>query len=124
MLKCSQCESMPSYRYTVTVQSPSGTPGADGQVDLTLDANWTTEGTIKVNFASKSGREFINAQKVTANQSHTLETPSTGFSRTIQPSWRLRYTDGDSVTHKYQITSVVDVDEMRKIVRIECTEVK
>jgi hypothetical protein len=123
VLKCSQCESIPSYRHTLTVQSPTGAAGADGHPDLTLDASWTTQGTIKANFVSKSGREFVSGQKVQADQGHTIETPSTAFSRGILPKWRLTWTRNGS-TVKGEILSAVDINEERRVVQIQVMEQK
>src|SRR5687768_5420357 len=90
MLKQSQCGCEGAKRYyTLTVQSPAGTAGADGHVDLTSSSNWTTQVTIKANFFSKGGREFVSGQKVQADVSHLLDTASTNFSRAIEPEWRL-----------------------------------
>lgn len=118
MLKCSQCESEKRW-YTLTVQSPAGTAGADGQIDYTNDVNWTTQGTIKANFVSKAGREFVSAKQVQADQGSLLETPSTGFSRGIQPSWRLVFG-----SRKFEISSVWDMNEERRVVQIEVKEAK
>jgi hypothetical protein len=123
VLKCSQCESMPSYKWTLTVQSPAGTAGGDGHIDYTSDANWTTAGTIKANFTSNAGREFISAKQVQADQGFTIECPSSAFSRGIQPSWRLTWIE-DGSTHKGEILSVVDVNRERKKVQIEVKEHK
>jgi SPP1 family predicted phage head-tail adaptor len=118
MLKCSQCENEKRW-WTLAVQSPAGTAGDDGQVDLTSDDNWTTEGSIKAYFVSKGGREFVQAKQVQADQTHTLETISTNFSRGILPSWRLVFG-----SRKFEILSAVDVNEERRMVQIEAKERK
>jgi head-tail adaptor len=118
MLKCSQCENEKRW-WTLTVQSPAGTAGDDGQVDLTSDDNWTTEGSIKAYFVSKGGREFISGQQVGADVSHVLETTSTNFTRSIEPSWRLVFG-----TRVLQITSAFDINEERRMVQIHTMEKK
>lgn len=113
MLKQSQCECSGEKRYySLTVQSP-----ASGEVDLTDDANWTTQGTIKAAFVSKGGSEHIQANQVEGVRSHTLETASTNFARTILPRWRLVY--GSRII---QITAAYDVNEERRMVHIQGTE--
>ena len=123
MLRQSQCGGCDGgepvrYRHTLTVQSPNeATLDAGGHVDPTSSSNWTTEGTIKANFLSKGGREFIHGEKVGAEVSHVLETPSNNFSRGILPSWRLTF---DSRT--FQIIAAYDKDEMRQKVIIHVKE--
>lgn len=121
MLKHSQCECDPSkiknYRYTLTVHSPGGTADAGGHVDLTDDDNWTTEGTIKANFVTKGGREYINGERVNAEVSHLLETPSNNFSRSIETSWRLTFQG-----RKFGILAAYDKDEMRQEVHLQVKE--
>lgn len=114
-----RCEGMerPRYKYTVTVQTPAGTTGADGHIDLTDSSNWTTSGTIKANFTSKGGREFVNGERVQADVTHVIETPSTSFSRGILPKMRMTY---DSRT--FQIEAAYDVDEMHQVVRCHLKE--
>lgn len=114
---CDSCNGEAKRWWTLTVQSPAGTPGADGQVDLTDSTNWTTEGSIRANFVSKGGREFVQANQVQADNSTTIETRSTNFTRSILPKWRLLF--GSRVI---EITSAYDVDEARKTVRIHGTE--
>lgn len=116
MLKCSQCENEKRW-YTLTVQSPNGTPDGYGQVNLNSNSNWTTEGTIKVNFISKGGREFFRGAKIQADVTDILETPSTNFSRSILPSWRLLF--GSRV---FQIIAAFDVNEERHTVQIQTKE--
>jgi head-tail adaptor len=122
MLKQSQCECGGDANkrwWSLTVQSPAGTAGADGHVDLKSSANWTTEGTIKANFVTKGGREFISGQKVAADVSHVLETVSTNFTRAIEPEWRLVFG-----TRIFQITAAFDMNEAREIVQIHVMEQK
>lgn len=107
------------YKYTVAVQSPGGTAGAGGHVDLSDDSNWTAQGTIKANIISKGGREFISGKKVAADVSHVFETPFTNFAATIDPKWRLVF---DS--RKFEIIAAYDENEMRKKVIIHTREAK
>jgi SPP1 family predicted phage head-tail adaptor len=119
MLKCSDCTQKPRYRYTLTLQSITGTAGADGQIDSTNDSNWTTTGTIQANFMSKGGREFVQAQRVQADVNLVAETPSNNFSRSITPAMRIIFE-----SRVLQITAAYDVDEMRETVRIHLMEAK
>lgn len=123
MLKQSQCECSGGEKrkrlHTLTVQSPAGTAGADGHVDLTTASNWTTQGTIRASFTTKGGREFISGQKVAADVTHLLETVSTNFSRSIEPEWRLVFG-----TRIFQITAAYDVNEERRMVQIHAMEQK
>jgi head-tail adaptor len=115
MLKESQCECGGDANkrwWSLTVQSP-----AAGQVDLTDDANWTTQGTIKAAFTSKGGSEYMQANQVEGVRSHVLETASTNFTRGILPNWRLVF--GSRII---QITAAYDVDEGRMKVNIHGTE--
>jgi SPP1 family predicted phage head-tail adaptor len=122
MLKESSCgcDSQSSGRYyTLTVQSPAGTAGADGHIDYTSDANWTDEGTIRAKFTSRAGREFVSAKQVRADQGSMLETVSTNFTRGILPKWRLKLD-----TRRFEILAAYDVNEERRIVQIEVKETK
>lgn len=116
---CGGGTSLAAVMHTLTVQSPSGTAGDDGHFDPTDSDNWTTEGTIRGSFTSRGGREFIKGQKVSADVSHVIEVPSTSFSRSIQPEWRVRF---DSRT--FQVVAAYDVNEARQTVRIEVREAK
>jgi SPP1 family predicted phage head-tail adaptor len=122
MLRQSQCDcgnGEAKRWHTLTVQSPAGTAGSDGHIDYTDDANWTTEGKIKAYFVSRSGREFVQARQVQADHTQTVETISSNFSRGILPSWRLVFG-----SRKFEIASVVDLNEMRQTVQIEVKEHK
>jgi head-tail adaptor len=119
MLKCSDCQQKPRYRYTLTLQSITGTADSYGQIDLTDDDNWTNLGTILANFMSKGGREFTQAQRVQADVSMLAETPSNNFSRSITPAMRIIYK-----SRVLQITAAYDVDEQRETVRIHLMEAK
>lgn len=118
-----RCEKKPrpKYRHTLTVQTPdpNATPGDGGIVDLTNDDNWADAGTIKGNFISRGGRESRVFDQVEAEISDIVETPSTGFSRTIHP--KMRILDSDSV--KYNISAAYDVDRVRRVVRIHLVKV-
>lgn len=112
------CPAAKSYRYTLTVQTPGGTAGDDGHVDLTSDANWDTAGTIKGNFLTRGGRESRIFDQVQGEVTGIIETPSNNFTRSIHPESRLVFE-----TRKLNVQAVIDVDERRQIVHIHYTEV-
>lgn len=105
------------YRWTVAVQTPSGTPDAAGQVDTTVDANWSALGNIRVNFITKGSREWHLHDQTQAEVTHIIETPSTALSRSVGPTDRIVF---DS--RKFNVTGAYDVDEARRVVRFEVTE--
>ena len=105
------------FRWTVAVQSPSGTPDAHGHVDLTDAANWTALGNIRVNFITQGAREKFTYDQTHAEVTHMLETRSTTLSRSIQPDDRVIF-DGRT----FNVTGVYDVNEERQVVHIMLTE--
>jgi head-tail adaptor len=103
--------------HTLTLERPANTVDLAGHVNLADDQEWISEGNIRVRFVTKGGSERAVFGQVEATVSHVMETPSTHRSRQIKPYWRLR--DG---SRKFNIVAVYDVDEERKVVRIEVIE--
>lgn len=112
-----ECYAQKSYRYTLTVKSLNNTSAV--HVDPKDSSNWTTQGTIKANFTTKAGREFFNADQVQADQTHMIETPWNNFSATIVPEWRLELN-----SRIFQVVSVADKNEERRVVQITVKEQK
>lgn len=106
------------YRWTVAVQTPSGTQDAAGQIDKTDDSNWSSLGNIRVNFITKGSREWHLHDQTQAEVTQVLETPSTALSRSIAPTDRIVF---DS--RKFNVTGAYDVNEERREVRLEVKEV-
>jgi len=106
------------YRWTMTVQSPSGTADEFGHTDLTDDANWTTAGNIKANFITKGTKEGRVFDQVQAEVTHIIETRSTSLSRSIHPEDRIVF-DG----RKFNVTGSYDLNEERQVVQVLLTEV-
>ena len=117
-MKC-ECDqkTQVKYKYTLTVHAISGTVGDDGWIDTSDSDNWPATGTIKANFLSKGGREYINGQKVQAEVSHVAKTPSTSFSRSISPANHITF---DSRT--FEIVAAYDMDEVQKEVWLHLKE--
>lgn len=119
-MKCgNNCGEHVRYPYKLTVQKPSATLDSAGHIDLTDDDNWTTAYVIRGRFLSSGGREFQQAKQTFAELTHVIETPSTPGTRTIQARWRVLWG-----TRTFEIKAAYDVDEARRIVRLETTEEK
>ena len=116
-MTCGDCDARPRYPKWLTIEKPSATKDAAGHVDLSVDSNWSQIHKIKGRFITKGGREGRIFDQVHADVTHVIETRSTAFSRTLIPKWRLKM-DG----RKFNIAAAYDVDEARKIVRIEAIE--
>lgn len=113
-----KCKTPKRFRYRVVVEKPSGSADAHGHVDLTAATSWLRAGSIRARFATKGGREWRAVDQIEAVTTHIIETPATTFSRTIEPTWRLKF-DGRT----FGITAAYNVNEERRgVVRIEATE--
>lgn len=93
MKPCNNCQEMPPrFIQTITVERPRTTAVDDsGQIDLNDDANWITVGQIKANIITKGGSESYLFKQVHAETDMIVKSPSTEISRSIVPSWRLRF---------------------------------
>lgn len=117
----SNCQAAPgTYNKLVTIEKPKST-GYDsdyGTYDLTSSANWEQHARAYAKVETRGGREFFQASKVHADLSHLWETPSTGKVRAATPKMRLIWNN-----RVFQILSVQDKDEDRRVVEISTKEV-
>lgn len=111
------CEVPPRYTHTLIIEEPSGTADAAGQIDLTVDTNWSQVGRMRARFLTRGGREGYAFRQVQSNVSHIIECVSTSLTRSITTKMRLRMG-----SRKFNITECYDVDEGRKTVRIGAEE--
>src|SRR5690606_39673685 len=106
------------YRWSMTVQSPSGTADEFGHTDLTDDANWITAGNIKANFITKGTKEGRVFDQVQAEVTHIIETRSTSLSRSIHPVDRIVFGE-----RKFNVNGSYDTDQERQAEQVMLTEV-
>lgn len=111
------CEVPPRYTHTLLIEEPSGTADAAGQIDLTLDTNWSQVGRVRARFITRGGREGFAFRQVQASTTHIIECVSTSLTRSITPKMRLRMG-----ARKFNIVEAYDVDEGRKTVRVVAEE--
>jgi len=94
------------YNKKVTIKSLTGqTADAHGQVNQTVEANWSTYATAFCKVQTKGGREFWKVQQVNADVSHVWRTQWSATMQNVTPDMRLIF---EGLT--YEILSVVDVD--------------
>lgn len=121
-MTCDDCKTMPGrMTHTLTVEMPGTTQDAAGQLNLGVDASWVTVGRIRAKFVSTNGTESFSLSPTQAEgeNSYVIEATATAISRSIQPTWRLRYG-----TRKLEVTSAFVVGEIGKVVRIGAVERK
>lgn len=98
----------------VTLQRPkTAIAGEDdfGTIDLTLDANWITAGSRRAEIKSQAGREFDTARQVRSDHTHKVTVRYDSLTRTIEPTWRIRFTDAGGQYRTFQVLDAVDLDE-------------
>lgn len=118
MKPCNNCQEMPPrYIHTLTVEKPGTTTDSSGQLDLDDDANWITVGQIKANIVTKGGSESYLFKQVHAETDMILKSPSTTLSRSIVPSWRLRFQG-----RKLNVIASDLINLTGKVVQTEVTE--
>lgn len=118
MKQCSNCNEMPPrYIHTLTVEKPKTVADDAGFIDLTEDSNWVTVGQIKANIITKGGAESYVFKQVQATTDMVLKSPSTTLSRSLDPSWRLRFKE-----RKLNIVAAYLINETGKVVQIEVQE--
>lgn len=115
--KC--CLDITSFDSRVTIEKPdpAATAGDGGHVDLTDDDNWTEVATFWARIKTPGGNEAQGLQQVQGFLNRTIEMRSNSTTRSIVPNWRLRL-DGK----KLNIRVAYDVDNARKVVRVETQE--
>ena len=99
------------------IQEPRDTPGVTGRTDLSDDANWNTVGIRRCRFVTRGGRERVFSDQVSADVTHVIEMRSDSVTRSIHPKMRL-----NMCGRIFNIAAAYDVNEERRIVRIEATE--
>lgn len=94
------------YDKKVTIKHLTGqTPDAHGQVDQTVEANWSQYAKAFCKVQTKGGREFWKVQQVNADVSHVWRTQWSKTMQNVTPDMRLVF---EGLT--YEILSVQDVD--------------
>jgi head-tail adaptor len=105
------------YIHTLTVEKPGTATDASGQIDLDDDTNWITVGRIKANFVTKGGSESYLFKQAHAETDMILKSQSTTISRSIVPSWRLRFKG-----RKLNVVASDLINMTGKVVQTEVTE--
>lgn len=114
---CGGCNDIASQQ-RFTLQSPAGTPGASGHVDLSDDDNWTTVSSLLWGkFVTTTGREAQGLQQVEGQRNHKLEFAYQSTLVDVTPKSRLKL--GSRVLN---ITAIYDPDGSRKKIHVDCTE--
>lgn len=108
------------YRHRVVIQrvKSTATPDASGHVDKTLTSNWENFATIHVGFTTKGGKEGRVFDQVQAEVGLIAQTRSNPTTRAINPTMRMMYGG-----RQYNIAAAYDVDQLKKVVRLELIEV-
>ena len=109
------------YRDRITIENIKDNPETDahGEVDLTLDRNWTTYATRFANIQTKGGREFWKVDKVDADVNFLFRVPFD--KRTVGITSEMRIRLGTRIIN---IAAVYDVDEMHDVIEMQCKEPK
>lgn len=117
----SNCQSSPgTYSKLITIEKPK-TTGYDsdyGTHDLSSNTNWEQHTKAYAKVSTRGGREFFQASKVHSDVTHLWEVQSTAKVRTATPDMRLKWDD-----RTFQILSVLDKDENRRVAEISTKEV-
>jgi len=117
----SNCQASPgTYNKLVTIEKTKST-GYDsdyGTYDLSSDTNWEQHTKAYAKVQTRGGREFFQASKVHTDVSHLWEMQSTAKVRAATPKMRLIWN-----SRVFQILSVQDKDEDRRVVEISTKEV-
>lgn len=96
---------------------PTAEKDAAGQIDLADESNWQNVASRFARIVPRGGRESFRFQQVRAEVSHLLELPSDSVTRTIDPTWRIKFG-----SRTFQIDSAFDVEERMKMVQVYCIE--
>lgn len=103
------------YDKLVTFKRITGqTADAHGQIDQTVEANWSTYAKSYCAVQTKGGREFWKVQQVNADVSHVWRTQWSKTIQAITPDMRLIH-EGNT----YEILSVIDIDLAHQEIEIQ-----
>ena len=99
--------------------STAATTDAAGEIDVTVDASWTTFATRSACIRPAKGSEFWNADQVDANGVYEISLQYDSLTKTLTPPMRLK-----TGTRKFNIESVLNVDERNRVITVGCMEPK
>jgi SPP1 family predicted phage head-tail adaptor len=117
MADCGGCDDIAS-QHRFTLESPAGTPGPSGHVDLSVASNWATvSDRLWGKFLSNSGKEGQGLQQVEGQRNHKIEFAYQSSLINVTSKSRLRLG-----TRIFNIASIVDVNEARQLIHVDCTE--
>lgn len=98
----------------IRIERLTGTADAHGQINQTLDSNWTPYESAFASVISKGGTEFWKVQQTNADVSHVWKCDWTKAMSEATPDMRLVSED---VVH--QILSVIDIDLAHQEIEIQ-----
>ena len=110
------------YRDRVTIQTPKEDVLDEdeyGQIDLTLDANWTAVGQRWAEVIAVNGREFVDGERLEAEVSHLLKLHYDSTTKTIQSEMRIVI---DETSQKLNIVTAYPAGNRRREMILQCRE--
>lgn len=114
-----------ALRQLVTLQSPKTAAGDEdgfGTIDLTLDANWTDAGDRRAGIKPAKAREFDPNNQQRSDVTHIVTLRYDSLTRTIGPTWRIRFTDDGGRVRTFHVIGVKDPDERHIAIALDCKE--
>lgn len=99
--------------------STSATTDIAGQIDLTQDSNWSTFAKRSACIKPAKGSEFWNVDQVDANGMYEISFQYDSLTRTLGPRNRLK-----TGTRKFNIESVLNVDERNRVITVAAMDPK
>lgn len=94
-------------------------PDLSGHVDLSLDANWETVGSVWGSPKTRGGSESYLFRQVQAEVTSIWDLRYSSLTSQIKPTWRIQFRG-----RTLNLSAVYDVDEARQTIRCECIEAK
>lgn len=117
---CKNCAELPQRStHTLTVKKPRTTTDADGHIDLTDPANWTTVGQIRGRFITKGGSESFVFKQTKSTTTDVIVAPATEISRQLKDHTDWQIHNGSDV---YEITYSDLINKTGREVIIEVKE--
>ena len=120
-MTCGKCASFPKLSHPITVEKLKTTAVIDGSgnVNESLDSNWTMAGNEWAEIITKGSREFFRGQQVGEDITHQVTIRATTQSLKYTTKMRVKFEGRKLVIN----SPPVNIDEDKSgFVRMACTE--